>query len=350
VRTELLDYNLPKELIAQHPCSERDQSRLMVLDPQTQQMDHERFGSVQKYLKSGDVLVLNDTQVLPARLIGTRKRTGGRWEGLFLGHSTAGWQLLSKTRGHLQSGEEIELSPTGERLIFLDRLPTGGSVYRPVDPGLDPLLLLQRCGHVPLPPYIRAGVDEPEDRDRYQTVFAQVPGSVAAPTAGLHFTQALLASLKTSGIMIQYITLHVGVGTFAPIKVARLEDHPMHSEYFEITPRVADCLNTVRQSGGRVIAVGSTTVRTLESSVDDKGKIHPGTRCTDILIQPGHRFRAVDSLITNFHLPRSTLLAMVAAFGGLEFIRKAYQEAVNLKYRFYSYGDAMMLLRSADVE
>lgn len=340
------DYDLPEELIAQQPLPRRSDSRLMVVDRQSGDIGHYHVRDLPELLSSGDCLVLNNTRVVPARLIGQRASTGGRWEGLFLAADDAGnWRLLSRTRGKLLPGETVRLkSARGEtldlRLIAKDA--SAAWLARPVTPE-EPFSILERFGHTPLPCYIREGVGAPADVERYQTVYARVPGSAAAPTAGLHFTTEVLERLHQSGVDRVEVTLHVGLDTFRPIQVDRLDEHEMHSEWGELSARVAEKLTDVRSRGRRIVAVGTTSVRVLESA----GQTEPLAAWsgeTRLFIRPGHSFRLVDALLTNFHLPRSTLLVLVRTFGGDELIRRAYDEAIREQYRFYSYGDAMLIV------
>lgn len=347
---EWFDYDLPQELIAQEPLPERDQARLLVLDRRTGAWEHRHVYELPDILLPGDLLVLNNTKVIPARLYGVRAKTGGRWEGLFLRRCPDGrWELLAQTRGKPQVGEQFVIAPSlaedkHEALILTleGRTSEGHWLCRPNLDAL-PEELLAIYGHVPLPPYIRQGRDRPEDRERYQTIYAAQPGSVAAPTAGLHFTPRLFDRLIERGIAIAYVTLHVGVGTFQPITVTDAARHQMHSEWCQISEETAQQIQQCRQRGGRVVAVGTTTVRTLET-VAQTGPVRAWCGETHLYIRPPFTFRAVDVLMTNFHLPRSSLLVLVSAFAGLELIQRAYQEAIRQRYRFYSYGDAMLII------
>lgn len=341
------DYELPKRLIAQHPTARRTDARLLVVDRATQSLQHHHIRDLPMLLRAGDCLVLNDTRVIPARLVGYRVETRGRWEGLFLSADQQGsWLLLGKTRGKLKAGEEIML--VNERLqeVFPIRLvlkdPDGAWVVRPSVKG-EPLDLLEQVGRVPLPPYIRAGEMAEGDRERYQTVFAASPGSVAAPTAGLHFTHDLLRRLSEAGVRQTKVTLHVGPDTFRPLSGDSLDEHVMHSEWCEINTDAAAALQSTRASAGRIVAVGTTSVRVLESAARD-GTLAARSGPTDLFIRPPYRFQAVDALLTNFHLPRTTLLVLVRTFGGDELIGRAYEEAIREEYRFYSYGDAMLIV------
>ena len=346
--TDLADYDyaLPRELIAQFPLENRADARLMVIERAKGRWRHHFVRDLPELLLPGDCLVLNDTRVVPARLVGVRAQTGGRWEGLFLSATTDGaWRLLCKTRGKLAPGEAIALldneGQDDVRLALLEKQEGGVWLAQPLVE-METFALLERVGRVPLPPYIRGGEMRPSDRQRYQTVYAQRPGSVAAPTAGLHFTPALLERLQERGVRIARVTLHVGLGTFRPIEATRLEDHVMHAEWGQIDQAAVTAIETARRHGGRVIAVGTTCVRLLETAA--QGPLQPWSGETNLFIRPGHEFRAIDGLMTNFHLPRSTLLVLVRAFGGDELIRAAYEEAIRERYRFYSYGDAMLIL------
>jgi S-adenosylmethionine:tRNA ribosyltransferase-isomerase len=338
-----LDYSLPPHLIAQEPCQERDQSRLLLLRRQDASLSHHRFRELPDLLAPGDLLILNDTRVLPARLLGRRKRSGGKWEGLFLRQLEHGtWEMLCQTRGRLVPGEIVVIEPGPLELRFTGRSAQGHWLMEPLQPG-SPVELLQAHGHVPLPPYIRKGQDLPPDRDRYQTVFAHHAGAVAAPTAGLHFTPALFERLKERGIPWAFVTLHVGPGTFQPIQVDDYQKHQMHSEWGSLPETTVQDIATCRARGGRVVAVGTTSVRVLET-VAGAGPLRPWSGETDLFIYPPYQFRVVDALITNFHLPRSTLLLLAGAFAGVELLAKAYMTAMEQEYRFYSYGDAMLIV------
>ncbi len=333
------DYTLPPELIAQQPCEPRDHARLLVARRQDRSLHHHRFLELPALLEPGDLLVLNDTRVLPARLLGKRARTGGKWEGLFLRQlPDATWEMLCQTRGSLQEGEIIEVEP-GLRLELLRRLSGGRWQVKPLTPG-STIELLDRFGHIPLPPYIRKGAASAADRQRYQTIYAQQAGAVAAPTAGLHFTESVFAGLKERGIAWTTVTLHVGLATFEPIQVDDYTEHPMHTEWGQLTQPAADAINACK---GLVVAVGTTSVRVLES-VARRGPLAAWSGETDLFIHPPYEFQIVDALVTNFHLPRTTLLLMVAAFAGVELVREAYEAAIADRYRFYSYGDAMLIL------
>lgn len=340
------DYDLPKELIAQQPLAQRADARLLVVDRADESIEHYHVRDLPDLLRPTDSLVLNDTQVIPARLVGYRTRTGGRWSGLFLSADERGaWKVLGQTRGKLEPGESITLQdePLNDRfeLRLLAKLDGGAWAVKPEVEG-DPLSLLQQVGRVPLPPYIRGGEMHEDDRERYQTVYADKPGAVAAPTAGLHFTDTLLTTIQQKGIGLSHVTLHVGIGTFRPIAVETLAEHQMHAEWGSIDEEVAAELNERRAAGGRILAVGTTAVRVLETAATDVGlKAWQGE--TDIFIRPPYTFKAVDALMTNFHLPKSTLLVLVRTVGGDALLRRAYEEAIREEYRFYSYGDAMYI-------
>lgn len=337
------DYDLPKNLIAQEPCPQRDGARLLVLRRSTGEISHHHIRDLPALLNAGDLLVLNNTKVLPARLRGHRERTGGKWEGLFLGaQENRLWEILSQTRGRLESGEWLAVDSGALRLRLVAKTGEGHWLVEPSEPG-SPEQVLQRFGEMPLPLYIRKGHARPADRERYQTVFAERSGSVAAPTAGLHFTPELLQHLTDSGIPHAYVTLHVGIGTFQPMEAANIAEHRMHAEWGELPADTAETIRACRRRGGRVIAVGTTTVRVLETAARS-GSIERWSGETDLFIRPPFTFRAVDVLLTNFHLPQSSLLVLVSAFAGLQAIRRAYQAAIDQGYRFYSYGDAMLIL------
>ena len=342
MRLEQLDYELPPELIAQRPVERRDQSRLLVLDRATGTIRHRQFVDLPELLAPTDCLVLNDTRVVPARLVGRRVATGGRWEGLFLReHASGTWELMCQTRGQPQLGESFEVNGDGTRLVLRDRTGDGHWLVEP-QPRQAAMDFLSRKGHVPLPPYIRGGEDEPADRERYQTVFAHRPGAVAAPTAGLHFTPELLSRLEQCGLALVRLTLHVGLGTFQPIRES-IESHVMHAERGELTADAVDRIRRCQSAGGRVVAVGTTCVRVLETAAQG-GELQPWSGETSIFIHPPYRIRVVDAMITNFHLPRTTLLALVYAFAGEELTRMAYAAAIHERYRFFSFGDAMLIL------
>jgi len=341
------DYELPRHLIAQEPTAQRVDARLLVVDRASETLEHRHIRDLPELLRPNDCLVLNDTRVVPARLVGHRTNTAGRWEGLFLEADAQGLlRLMGKTRGKLTVGETITLhdrqGQDDVRLRLVARQADGSWVARPEsdEPVFD---LLDRVGRVPLPPYIRHGEMIETDRQTYQTVFAEKPGAVAAPTAGLHFTETLLARIEQSGVTTCRLTLHVGPGTFRPIAGESLDAHPMHSEWGEISRATVERIVGCRQRGGRVVAVGTTSMRLLETAAADS-TLRPFRGQTDLFIRPPYQFQIVDALLTNFHLPRTTLLVLVRTFGGDALIRRAYDEAIREQYRFYSYGDAMLIV------
>ncbi|MBA3312352.1 MAG: tRNA preQ1(34) S-adenosylmethionine ribosyltransferase-isomerase QueA [Planctomycetaceae bacterium] len=340
------DYDLPPELIAAEPPTHREDARLLVIDRNTGTLAHGNIRDLPELLSPGDRLVLNDTRVVPARLRGVREATGGKWEGLFLRTFPGGdWELLGQTRGRLGDGESVLIGPPPSEKLRLTLIARGdGGVWRARPDSDRPAFdLLERFGEVPLPPYIRRGVAQSSDIERYQTVFARTRGSIAAPTAGLHFTDALLERCQARGIEKSFVTLHVGIGTFRPMTADRLSEHVMHSEWGELSVESAAAIAATKAVGGRIVAVGTTSVRVLESAA----RHEPLTEFrgeTDLFIRPPYKFQTVDALLTNFHLPRSTLLALVSAFATPELIRQAYAEAIEQRYRFFSYGDAMLIL------
>ncbi len=335
------DYYLPEELIAQEPAAFRDRSRLLVLHRDTGQTEHRRFSDCVNYFSPGDVLVLNNTRVIPARLIGVKEGTGARIEVVLLKRAALNtWEALVKPGKRVRPGTRIIF---GEGMLAAEAVGTTEAGGRVLSFSYDGVFedILDRLGQMPLPPYIRK---ELHDRERYQTVYARFPGSAAAPTAGLHFTPELLERIRNSGIHTAELLLHVGLGTFRPVKTENILEHRMHAEYYEISPQAAAAVNRARQEGGRIISVGTTTTRTLETVTGDDGMVRPGSGWTDIFIYPGYRFKAVDVLITNFHLPKSTLLMLVSAFAGREKVLEAYRQAVSQGYRFFSFGDAMLIV------
>lgn len=341
MRLEEFDYDLPPELIAQTPLDRRDESRLLVLERESGKMEHRVFHDLPAYLRPDDVLVLNDTRVLPARLIGRRKHTGGKVEVLLLRElGSDRWEVLVKPGRRCPEGEELVFGDGKLTGRVLSRTEEGGRIIAFSPGGPKFLETLNEIGKVPLPPYIRT---ELKDQERYQTVYARHLGSAAAPTAGLHFTPELLKAIEERGIAILYLTLHVGLGTFRPVREERIEDHRMHEEYYVVPPGVAEAVNAAKKEGRRVVAVGTTVVRTLESA-GKSGEVKAGAGWTDLFIYPGFEFRIVDALVTNFHLPKSTLLMLVSAFAGREKILRAYQEAIRERYRFFSFGDAMLII------
>ena len=341
-----LEYHLPADLIAQIPLELRDASRLLVLDRATGRVTHARFRNLPELMRAEDVLVVNRTRVVPARFF-ARRTTGGLVEGLFLAAAAEGcWLTLLKARGRLRPCEKLRFQDGPWALELVEPREEAQWLAR-LDVDLPAHTILERVGRTPLPPYIKRSQDdrrEREDRGRYQTVYAEQPGAVAAPTAGLHFTSEVLDELAALGVVIARLTLHVGLGTFKPVVVDRLQEHRMHSETYELPATAAEQINRARAGGGRIVCVGTTTVRTLETCADEDGIVHPGRGDTDLFIYPPYRFKAVDVLLTNFHLPGSTLLALVFAFAGREATLTAYQEAIQQRYRFYSYGDAMLIL------
>jgi len=335
------DFYLPEALIAQHPVEPRDASRLMVLNRDSGGIEHHRFRDLVSLLKEGDVLVLNNTRVIPARLIGEKEGTEGKIEVLLLKRLELDvWEALVKPGKRLKVGQKVHF---GQGILvgeLLEILENGNRRIHFTYSGVFETIL-DTLGQMPLPPYITAQLD---DQERYQTVYAKERGSVAAPTAGLHFTPELLGELQTKGVEIVEILLHVGLGTFRPVKVEDIRDHHMHSEYYRINLEAAEQINRAKREGRRVIAVGTTAARTLESVGDDQGRVSPGDGWTDIFIYPGYSFKVVDALLTNFHFPKSTLVMLVSALAGRELILKAYEIAVVERYRFFSFGDAMLIL------
>jgi S-adenosylmethionine:tRNA ribosyltransferase-isomerase len=338
VKVSEFDYFLPRELVAQVPVEPRDASRLLVLCRRSGDIEHARFEDLPRYLDQGDCLVLNDTRVLRARLLGV-KETGGAAE-VFLLRKIDGdvWEALVRPGKRVKPGSVVEFG--GLRALVVDRTGFGGRIVKLVADDGDVQGAIEQVGRVPLPPYIGTEIRDPE---RYQTVYASSTGSVAAPTAGLHFTEALLDRLRRAGVWTVFVTLHVGLGTFQPVKADEVESHRMHPEYFSITAEAAGTIERARTAGGRVIAVGTTSVRALESAADADGGLTAAAGWTSLFIYPGYRFRVVSALLTNFHLPRSTLLMLACAFGGTGNVLRAYREAVRLGYRFYSFGDAMLI-------
>jgi len=347
--TESLNYELPEELIAQKPADKRTGSRLLALDRATGKMTDRTFPDILDYIKPGDCLVLNDTKVLAARFF-ARRKTGAKLEGLFLEEiGDSKWKVMLKNSRKIKLGETIDLiGKDGEafcEVIASERFDDGKWLLEVSAEGSVEEVLAQ-TGYPPLPPYIKRGDDRQkaeEDFSRYQTVYAKTAGAVAAPTAGMHFTTELMDKLKQAGVKIAYVTLHVGAGTFKPVTVEDLADHPMHSERYSLDAENAGIINSCKSAGGKVIAVGTTSVRTLEA-IAASGELKADQGSTKLFIQPGYEFKAVDTIITNFHLPKSTLIALVGAFAGMDFIMKAYSHAIEEKYRFYSYGDSMIIL------
>ncbi|UJW59698.1 tRNA preQ1(34) S-adenosylmethionine ribosyltransferase-isomerase QueA [Bacillus sp. A116_S68] len=336
------DYHLPEELIAQTPLKSRESSRLLVLNKQSGDIAHKHFPDLLTFLEKGDTLVLNNTKVIPARLFGVKKETGAKIELLLLKEEeNHQWEVLVKPAkrvkegtvltfgGDLLTGKCVEELPEGRRKIAF----SFSGIFHEI---------LDKLGEMPLPPYIQ---EQLEEKDRYQTVYAEHRGSAAAPTAGLHFTESLLSKVKEKGVNVAYITLHVGLGTFRPVSVNSIEEHHMHAEYYEMTEDTAALLNETKEQGKKIIAVGTTSARTLETVArDHHGRLAASSGWTDIFIYPGFTFQAIDGLLTNFHLPKSTLVMLVSAFAGRDHILNAYREAVTAKYRFFSFGDAMLLI------
>lgn len=340
MNTSEFNFHLPEELIAQVPLKDRTASRLMVLDRETGEIQHKHFYEMIEYLNPGDCLVLNDTRVIPARLFGAREGSGGKVEFLLLTRkSDKDWEVLVKPGKKARVGDRIvfgegiltatikEIIEDGKRIVTFEY----EGIFEEV---------LDQLGEMPLPPYIH---EKLEDKERYQTVYSKHEGSAAAPTAGLHFTQELLEQVKAKGIKIAYVTLHVGLGTFRPVKVENVLEHEMHSEFYIIDEENARIINDTKANGGKIISVGTTSTRTLESNADEKGFVSPGSGWTNIFIYPGYEFKCIDRLFTNFHLPESTLIMLVSALAGKEHVLNAYNEAVKERYRFFSFGDSMLI-------
>lgn len=333
-------FELPQELIAQDPLEDRSASRLLVLDKETGAVSHHMFREIADYLAPGDCLVLNNTKVIPARLLGEREETGAHVEVLLLKRQAADvWETLVKPGKKCKPGTRLSFGGGLLKAQVLETVEEGNRLIRFEYQGIWEELL-DRLGEMPLPPYITHRL---VDKNRYQTVYARYEGSAAAPTAGLHFTEELLDQIAEKGVNIVYVTLHVGLGTFRPVKEENILEHHMHSEYYEITQEAAEKINGAKQSGGRVICVGTTSCRTVESAADEQGFVHAGGADTEIFIYPGYRFRVLDALITNFHLPESTLVMLVSALAGRERVLAAYGEAIREKYRFFSFGDCMLI-------
>lgn len=332
------DYDLPPELIAQEPAAERDAARLLVIHRADQTLSHRTVRDLPPLLNPGDLVVLNDTKVIPARLIGQRESTGGKWECLFVEQlPTGAWEVLAQTRGYPQVGERF-VTNSGLSLELVGRTAEKHWLLKPLESG-SATDLLTRYGHIPLPPYIRKGRAKDDDSERYQTVYAEKAGSVAAPTAGLHLTPRVLEELAARGVGIARVTLHVGLGTFAPVTAADPLQHTIHGEWCEVSPESNERILAAKRFGKRVIAVGTTTTRTLETA-----GLQPYSGVNRLFIHPPFAFRAIDGLMTNFHLPRTTLLLLVQAFAGSDLLKRAYDEAIRERYRFYSYGDATIIL------
>ena len=333
-------FDLPQELIAQDPLEDRSSSRLLVLDKNTGEISHHIFRDIIDYLHPGDCLVLNNTKVIPARLLGEREGTGGHVEVLLLKRKEADvWETLVKPGKKCKPGQRLTFGDGLLKAEVLETVEEGNRLIRFEYEGIFEEVL-DKLGEMPLPPYITHKL---KDKNRYQTVYAKYEGSAAAPTAGLHFTQELLQQIADKGIKIAYVTLHVGLGTFRPVKEENVLEHHMHSEYYQVTEEAANTINETKKNGGRVICVGTTSCRTVESAGTEDGTVKAGSGWTQIFIYPGYQFKVIDSLITNFHLPESTLVMLVSALAGREHVLAAYEEAVNEKYRFFSFGDAMFI-------
>lgn len=336
------DFELPEELIAQTPLKERASSRMMVLNREEQSIQHKHFYDITSYLKPGDCLVLNNTRVLPARLYGVKEDTGGKVELLLLHQQEEDeWEVLVKPAKKVKVGTRISFGDGKLVAECTDIKEHGGRIVKLSYEGIF-LEVLESLGEMPLPPYIK---EQLPDRERYQTVYSKEEGSAAAPTAGLHFTTELLEEIEKMGVHIAYVTLHVGLGTFRPVSVDSVEEHDMHSEFYHMSQETADHLQTIKNEGGRIISVGTTSTRTLETIArDNDGEFKEASGWTDIFIYPPYKFKAIDGLITNFHLPMSTLIMLVSALAGKDFVMKAYKEAVHEQYRFFSFGDAMLII------
>ena len=340
MKTHDFYYELPQELIAQTPLQRRDSSRLLVMDRSTGALEHRHFHDLIEYLNPGDCLVLNNSRVLPARLLGHRVPSGGAVEVLLLKDLGGNiWDCLTKPGRKTPVGTELSFGDGSLTAVVVGASENGNKQVRFRYEGIF-LEVLERLGKMPLPPYIK---EELQDQERYQTVYSKVNGSAAAPTAGLHFTPELLGEIEAKGVRLAYVTLHVGLGTFRPVKAEDIADHEMHAEYCEISAQTAALLNETRENGGRIVCVGTTSCRTLESFADENGHFTETSGWTSIFIYPGYRFRAMDALVTNFHLPESTLIMLVSAFAGRENVLHAYKVAVEERYRFFSFGDAMFI-------
>jgi S-adenosylmethionine:tRNA ribosyltransferase-isomerase len=339
------DYELPEELIAQHPLEQRDAARMLVVNRAEGRWDDSRFAELPTYIRAGDVIVINNTRVFPARLLGLRESSGGRVE-LFLIREIEPlvWETLARPARRLQMGARVSFGDGRLKAVVLELFDDGRRVVRfDCDGSFDDAI--EGIGQTPLPPYIkRDGADSGEDRERYQTVYARKRGAIAAPTAGLHFTPRVMSELKARGAEVIEITLHVGYGTFEPVRAEDLSEHRVAPEQYEITEEAAEAINAGRARGNRIIAIGTTTTRALESAVDGEGRVRAGKRMAQLTITPDYGFRTVDSLLTNFHLPRSSLLVLVSAFAGRDLVLAAYAHAVQARYRFYSYGDCMLII------
>ena len=333
-------YDLPPELIAQTPLTDRSASRLLVLNKESGEISHEHFYDITAHLKPGDCLVMNNTRVIPARLYGCKEETGGKIEFLLLKRLELDkWEVILRPGKKAKPSSRFEFGGGLLRAEVLEVIEDGNRIVRFEYDGVWEEIL-DKLGEMPLPPYIK---EKLSDKERYQTVYSKIEGSAAAPTAGLHFTKELLKKIEDMGVETAYLTLHVGLGTFRPVSVDNVEEHIMHSEFYQVSPETAEKINRTRERGGRIIAVGTTSVRTLETVADDDGRMRAASGETSIFIYPGYKFKAVDALITNFHLPESTLVMLVSALAGKENIFKAYNTAVREKYRFFSFGDAMLI-------
>ena len=342
MRTSDFYYNLPEELIAQHPPLVRGESRLLSLDGNTGEITHMNFSDLPSLLNPGDCLVLNNTRVIPARLLGMRKDTGAAVEILLLKRlSVDTWETIVRPGKKVRKGHEIVFVPDKLSCVIEDVMDTGNRIVRFTFSGIWEEVL-DEVGTMPLPPYIH---EQLEDRERYQTIYAKDPGSAAAPTAGLHFTREILDQIKEMGVDVAELTLHVGLGTFRPVKSGEVTEHVMHSEWYSFSKEASDQINAAKKRGGRIIAVGTTSCRTLETVASKDPQMLPSSGWTDIFIYPGYTFKCIDALVTNFHLPESTLIMLVSAFAGKEHVLTAYQEAIDQKYRFFSFGDAMFLTK-----
>ena len=345
MKTHDFYYDLPPELIAQTPIERRDASRLLALDKETGKWEHRHFFELPSLLRPGDCLIMNDSRVLPARLLGSRVRTDGTLGGacealLLIDRGDNVWECLVRPGKKLRAGAKVSFGEAGELTgEIIGEVEGGNRLVRFSYEGIF-LEVLERLGKMPLPPYIKA---ELQDRERYQTVYSRVTGSAAAPTAGLHFTKELMEEVRAMGVNIGYVTLHVGLGTFRPVKEEEITDHDMHSEYCVVSQETADLINRTKAAGGRVICVGTTSCRTIESWAEEDGRMEARAGWTNIFIYPGCRFKVMDALITNFHLPESTLIMLVSALAGREHVLAAYEEAVRERYRFFSFGDAMFI-------
>lgn len=340
MRVEDFNFDLPEELIAQHPLEKRDSSRLLVLDKKTGEINHKHFGDLPDFLKKGDVLVLNDTRVIPARLLGVKEDTEGKIEFLLLNRKKLDtYECLAKPGKRARKGAKFSFGEGLLKAEVLDVLENGNRIVKFSYEGVFEEIL-DRLGEMPLPPYIK---EKLEDRERYQTVYSREEGSAAAPTAGLHFTKELLDKLQSMGVETAFLTLHVGLGTFRPVKVESVENHDMHEEFYSLDAKNAEIINTAKNEGRRIISVGTTSTRTLETIADEKGFVREASGYTKIFIYPGYQFKCVDCLITNFHLPESTLIMLVSALAGQENVMNAYRTAVKEKYRFFSFGDSMLI-------